>query len=357
MAVTTRTRTTPLLALLIALALAAGAGFWLLGAEPEPAPEGSNERSAREDAETPEPSGPSLETVTTPDAPAAGDAGERGERTEGTPEEVRGDSLVRVVDALTGEAVPGAYLQLSGLRDLTAGPTTFRPSEPGGPVEIPFEGDAFLVQVAAHRYVTTEVRIDARGPLRVELPRAASLVGVVRDAASAPAAGARITIEYLGPLGALPTVEALPPGTKTLAVTDAEGRFTFTHLPTGQYRATGRLGSATLTSDVTSVEAGAWSSADLWFTANGTVGVTLLGPDGAPSPRSRVMITRAGAEEGDPLLAGYTDADGLVALGPLDPGAYAVTVVSDDGRAKPTPLEIAEGPAVPVNLEIQLGDG
>lgn len=350
-----RSNAAPLALVAIAAVALAGA-WWLFGTASAPPGGGGT---------GPDPAGPEpkvtngeVSSLANPDlatgqgSDAADDQSERDE--VGVAAE--GEALVRAVDADTGQPIERAYVKLSGMRDLASTPTTWGLGQSSGPVSVPWAGEPMTVQVNAHRYRPAEARIEGPGGLRVELARATSLVGIVRDADSAPVHRAKVTLEYLGGLDAVPgnDPQPLPGGGKTLAVTDEGGAYAFTALAPGHYRVRGVLGSVSKTSDVLQVQSDGWTTADLWFTTSNGVTVTLLQPGGSPSARSRVMVSRDVTVADEPVLAGYTDDEGRVTLGPLDPGPYFAVIVSDHGVHEPAPFELSDDPGARVTLDLRL---
>ena len=279
-----------------------------------------------------------------------------------------GTLTVRAVDAITGQPVGRFWLKPDGVTELASkgGPllskdgaitlphTLWLPTEEGQP---PLPSLPFLV--SSPRHLPMSVELDqlrrADEERRLELLRAASIVGTVRDGSSAPLASARVTLKYYGSTSEFADASGepipLPDAYQgpTLRLTDAAGEYSFSQLPPGVYHTHVERAGTEHVSDPIFVKSGEWSLGDHWLDEYVRLTVTVLQADGTAAVDARILLVDAAAplnaslDDGIEIKASrYTDAQGRATLGPLSVGEYGVYFQSDDGAAAPMTLEVTE---------------
>lgn len=262
--------------------------------------------------------------------------------------------VLTAVDGVTGEPVPRFRAQRSGAGEIGRGTEPFRTGPGETTLTVPITDPPGLFTVLAANYTPQEIQPDGPGFRRVELARATAIVGTVRDAASAAVPAARITLErrMTDPETGAPTWGA--PDGLSLNKTDKDGFYAFAGLPPGTYRTSALAGTVRHVSDGQSVTAGDWTTIDHWLSEDGTVSVELVRPDGSPSARSRIMLGSGEAQNGEPILARYTDNNGRASLGPLESGTYELTVLSDHGTLSPITITLPLEGAAQDGLRLEL---
>jgi hypothetical protein len=178
-----------------------------------------------------------------------------------------------------------------------------------------------LAEAPAHGPAAIDLALSGdRSDLTIELPVGARVQGVVRSAAGVPVAGAEVAALVTG-----------QEGSSAVARSDGEGRFVLAELGPGQLRveAVHPLGRG-LTGPLP-LAAGEALTVDVRLGSGARVRGTVRFDDGAPAPGVRVFAGR-------PQRETFTDPGGRYELGPLEPGALAVTAVPD-----PDPLGYGKG--------------
>ncbi|WP_225408628.1 carboxypeptidase regulatory-like domain-containing protein [Stigmatella hybrida] len=184
-------------------------------------------------------------------------------------------------------------------------------------------------------YVLPLVRVPFPSPLTLDLIRGVTVEGITVTPQGTPVPGA--TVRATGQ-------------TQATALTDAQGRFSFT-LPPGRHAL----------SAVRAQEAGALGApipVSLDQPLGGLrivlgAGARLEGhvtrPDGSPVLGARVEVFAEGTHAPDRRVG--TDATGAFHLRPLAPGTYRVQASSPEGgRSPPQPVELAAGARVALTL-------
>lgn len=294
-----------------------------------------------------------------PDAPAGlTGAG----RDEGTTEEVArpaGPLKVRAVDAWSGAPVRIFHVVSMGFGELGSG-VLARSDRDTGVAGVPRAEASAPLGVRAAGYRPAEFLLEPGFPVAehtVRLERSASVVGTVRDGASAPLASAAVHLEFLGsdpaaiPPGAEPVAFAGP----TLRRTRADGTYAFTDLPSGAYRTRVEVAGASVRSDRVIVVPGEWRTVDHWLDEHTRLSVTVLTPEGGPSARTRVLLFREDEEE-EPAAARYTGEGGTATLGPLAEGTYSLRIVSDHGHADPTSVLVSADGSSNMSRTVRLAE-
>ncbi len=371
------------IATIIALGAAILAGALYLGGEPEkgaPTTIGHAEAAGEEgQAVAAEPEGlpPVESSVLTPVAPAT--------RTEApTVAAATGGAMnVRVTDGITGQVIKKYWVAAAGTMDMTSKPAPYLSNPKTGLTQLPApiwqglaKGAMKEFTVSAPMYAPLLVSLAAPGAADVdrtiEMTRSTAIVGVVRDGSSAPLAAARVTLEYLGPLGEFNAGQAdavpLPDSYDgpTLRRTNDAGRYSFGHLPAGVYRTRVQRDGTTHLSDPIFAQAGRWALGDHWLDEHVRLAVTLVQATGEPAVASRILmlaapegglpagVTPALPEDAEILVSRYTDEEGRATLGPLSLGQYTIYVQSDEGTTLPKELAIQEGSRSILELDLQL---
>lgn len=157
---------------------------------------------------------------------------------------------VEVVEGTSGAPIPAAEVQLiAGDRDaavwFTADERRFRSlsgsTSPAGIVEL--EGGArgvyqYVVQAPGHASTLGEALLDAaRAPLRIALERGGVVFGTVLGAGGVPVEGARVFLNPVEPVRALPEFVFRQNG----LATGADGRYRLEGVPAGVYHAVALL--------------------------------------------------------------------------------------------------------------------
>lgn len=295
-----------------------------------------------------------------------------------------GTVRLRVVDALTGQAVLKYWARRSGMIDMASiqpprlsDPATGKLVLPGS-VWLGADPDApaeFLVSAPLYEPLTTS--LEGPGPRDLErtvkMTRAAGIVGVVRDGSSAPLPSARVNLEFLGASEGFSTATGAPAPMPesyegaTLRRTDETGRYAFGHLPPGVYRTRASRDGTVHLSDPIFVAAGRWSLGDHWLDEHVRLAVVVTDPDGLAAEKSRILLLPIDPETAEPLalntllpddaekpVTRYTDTEGRATLGPLSAGTYRVFVQSDDGQAPPQEFHLVEGSRSILELDFHL---
>ena len=245
---------------------------------------------------------------------------------------------LRAIDAQTGARVMRFWVRASGFGDLASDVRRWRSDPATGEATVELEasphGPFIPLSVLADRYLTHDFTPESGSHAVARLERATSIVGTVRDADSAPVVSARVDLIWYGEESG-PGAEPLEPpdGVATLRRSDENGEYAFTKLPPGRWATRVTVGGVERSSSPRFARYGEWTRIDHWIDEGRRIVADVIQPSGAPSPDSRVLISKEDAEP--PLLARYSDSDGRVILGPLEPGAYVVTVVSDHGAHDP----------------------
>ena len=268
---------------------------------------------------------------------ATSTAGERGAGTSDDEQEALALTL-RAVDARTGARVMRFWVRASGFGDLASDIQRWRSDPETGeavlePVASP-EGSPVPLAVLADRYIPQQFTPERGTRATVNLERATSIVGTVRDADSAPVESARVDLIWYGDeVGPGTEPLEIPKGIATLRRTDERGEYAFTKLPPGRWATRVTVGGVERSSSPRFARYGEWTRIDHWIDEARRVVVDVVRPDGTPSADARVLISKEDAET--PVLARYSDTDGRVILGPLEPSAYVVKVISDHGAHDP----------------------
>lgn len=250
-------------------------------------------------------------------------------------------STVRAVDARTGVRVMRFWIRASGFGDLASDVRRWRADPLTGEVSIDLDSPPGPLSVLADRYITRDFTPDPGPRTTVRLERATSIVGVVRDADSAPVESARVDLVWYGEDGDDgDEPRESPEGVATLRRTDENGEYAFTKLPPGRWATRVTFGGVERTSAPRSARYGEWTHVDHWIDEGRRIVVDVTRPDGSPSETSRVLVSKVDVE--DPILARYSDSDGRVTLGPLEPDAYRLMVVSDHGAHDPIDVVVPE---------------
>lgn len=353
---TSQPKTRTLLGLVLVAAATVSGAWWLLrqssdqlldGGSPGPANqallEGGNS-----------PAGPDLVPAgagTDPIGPAETSSG----REKAPPQDPKSRTMtLTAVDAITGEPVPRFSAQRSGAGELGRDAHHFRTALGETTLTIPIADPPGLFMVRGSQYAPKEIRPDGPGFRRVELARATAIVGTVRDAASAAVPAARVTLELQIADPETGAATWGPPKGASLRRTDQDGRYAFANLPPGIYRTSALAGTVRHVSEGQSVTAGDWTTIDHWLSEDGSLSVELVRPDGSPSSKSRIMLGGGEAQNGEPILARYTDNNGRAILGPLEAGTYELTVLSDHGTLAPVSITLPLEGAAQNGLRLEL---
>lgn len=250
-------------------------------------------------------------------------------------------AILTATDATNGLPVKRFWVQAGGFGafDAAAPRVQADPATGKAGVEVPVDGATFSFR--APLYASAELRVTSAGVHTAQLERVAVLMGEVRDPNSAPAAGARVTLEYFGDGDAanVDLTVPLPIDGPTLRKVGEDGTFAFPNLSAGVYRATVTVDGVKKVGDPVRVETGAWTEVRYWLEPGTELEVKVLSPDRQPEEAARILVRLPGTET--ILAARYTDADGRVRLGPFPAGSYEVHVMADGGLSDPQPLIIA----------------
>ncbi len=265
-----------------------------------------------------------------------------------------GEVVIAAVDALTGDAIPRFWAKRSGAGEIGRETERFQAGPGETRLAIDIGDPPGLLTVLGAKYAPKEIRLDRPGFLRVELDRSTSIVGTVRDGTSAVVPGARVTLERQVRDPESSAMTWGPPKDASLGRTDKEGQYAFSNLPPGTYRTSALAGTVSHTSDGHTVKVGEWTTIDHWLSEDGTLSVELVRPDGSPSAKSRIMLGNGEAQNGEPILARYTDESGRAVLGPLERGTYELTVLSDHGTLKPVSISLPLEGAAQDGLRLEL---
>lgn len=266
-------------------------------------------------------------------------------------------ATIALVDARSGLPITRGWLQRSQFGALDRRGRRHEIDDPRGRVDLVVEEASATVLVSAARYLRQEVRIDRSGPHEVRLERATSVLGAVLDGQSAPVHGASVRLEFLG-AGLVASPDDVVPieiDAPTLDRTGVDGRFAFTDLPPGTYRTVATIDGAEQVAHPFRVQTGEWVESDHWLDEATRVAVRLDGPDGAPAARARIIVEAT--NDSNLTLTRYTDDDGRAVIGPLAPGTYDVTALSDDGVLTPRSLTVQDDGRAIVDLELKLARG
>ncbi|QDV09813.1 hypothetical protein Poly30_53730 [Planctomycetes bacterium Poly30] len=368
------------IAVLVALLLT---GAYFLGSRGEENAPMAIGRSGGSSTETDRPA--ALDALEVPDLEAAS-PGAQTTRTDATEESIArsGSLTLTAVDSVTGAAILKFWVKRSGTEDMASPAAPVLSDPASGEAVLPaasWDEDAALDSadflVSAPLYEATLVTLEgpgARAASRtLKLARSSSIVGVVRDGASAPLPAARVTLEFLGSVPGLraETSEPVPlPDAyqgPTLRRSDDAGRYSFDQLPPGSYRTRVERDGTLHVSDPVAVHPGRWTFCDHWLDEHVRVTVHVLAPDGHPAEGSRVLLqpaessvsegpplTKPSDESGERLATRYTDEEGRATLGPIGAGRYLVFIQSDDGQATAQPLQVDDSGRSIVDLEFRL---
>ena len=303
------------------------------------------------------------------------------ERATATPsEEDLGSGTLRVlaVDAITGEPVRRYWMKRDSVADLTSQDRPLLSEPKTGTLTLSAEqwdGESseavcsFLVSSPHHTPLSVMLDRPRRDgqKQRIELQRAASIVGTVRDGSSAPLVSARVSLEYHGAAleftGELGDAKPFPDSYHgpTLRLTDAAGEYAFGQLPPGIYRTLVEQASARHGSDPITVRPGEWSLGDHWLDEHVRLTVTVCKEDGTVAPKTRLLLVEATPPlapvlgEKIVLTANqYSDTDGRSTFGPLAVGDYALYFQSDDGFAAPIACKVSETSRSLLELTVNL---
>lgn len=295
-------------------------------------------------------------------------------------EEDLGSGTLRVlaVDAITGEPVRRYWMKRNSIEDLTSQDRPLLSEPKTGALTLSAEqwdGEpsatmrSFLVSAPQHAPLSVTLERPRRDgqKQRIELQRAASIVGIVRDGSSAPLASARVSLEYHGTVleftGEFGDPKPFPDSYDgpTLRLTDAAGKYAFGQLPGGVYRTLVEQASARHGSDPISVRPGGWSLGDHWLDEHARLTVTVFKADGTAAPKTRLLLVEATPPlapvlgEKIVLTANqYSDADGRATFGPLAVGDYGLYSQSDDGFAAPIACKVTETSRSVLELTVRL---
>lgn len=267
---------------------------------------------------------------------------------------------LRAVDDVDGRTLLRFMARESGFLDVASDIKRWNSDPIKGTLELTFEDRVPPLLVLAHGYAPVEFMpgelSNRQQAQTVRLARGTAIVGLVRDADSAPVRAARVELEYYGSANDLVPEDsppiAPPEGVATLRRTDESGAYTFAGLPPGEYVTKVTIGAVERRSTRFKVTAGRWTTIDHWFDESHRLTVSVLRPDGLPSERTRVLVSKPNTKE--PLMARYTGPDGQVTFAPLEPHAYEVTVVSDHGRHDALATDIPKNETQTVYLTVRL---
>lgn len=271
-----------------------------------------------------------------------------------------------VVDG-KGTPVSGARVENQSTRQF---PITFGETDEKGAFEMVGASPGLIRLVATHRdyaagQATVESATDTGGdpdPVRITLTKGGRIEGVVRQRDGAPVAQARIDLSRSDSTPAPRAAEAPQPS----VLTDANGSFSFSHVPPGVGRVTLMAGQGGRYTSVTGAEVSIieGETAQVALTVRSTVVRGVVLRNGKPAAGLRISVygdflttsggpdTAASLAGGIPWSIGTADAEGRFALRVAGPLSGRAAVNSARGESLfSQPVEIPDVEEFQLNLE------
>ena len=257
---------------------------------------------------------------------------------------VSGGTIHGVVTGADGEPVAGAWIRAQA-RNQFSGTARTATADADGRFRINgLSTDLVDLGVRGAGYpllVRPGVRVDGEDPVLIELLHGGVVAGRVVDENGNSAAGVpvRLRIELDRRSGGSPVLRG-PTDMFPRRVTDAEGRFRFDEVPSGNWSAEARKGAEAAKVEAFELAVGAEREIELVLGTPDRLTVNVTTALGEPVAGATVLV-RAG---GETRLSGYgrTDADGEARID-ISPGPAKVQVEHERLGDESRPVELSPG--------------